>query len=118
MHYSDQSHLLRVGSLIFLNVGQLLPHQLPNFHTQNFIYPIGYKIARIYWSMRLFNKRCRYICSIHDNAGRPEFRVLVQEAGHPDLELRASSARSVWLQILEPMLSVRRAADGVQVFHK
>ncbi|CAB3379589.1 Hypothetical predicted protein [Cloeon dipterum] len=118
MHHSDQSHLLRVGSLIFLNVGQLLPHQLLNFHTQNYIYPIGYKIARIYWSMRSFNKRCRYICSIHDNAGRPEFRVLVQEANHPDLELKGTSARQVWMQIMEPMAAVRRGSGGVQVFPK
>lgn len=39
-------HILRVGSLIFLSVGQLLPHQLRNFHTDSFIYPIGYKIIR------------------------------------------------------------------------
>lgn len=46
MHHVDQQHLLRVGSLIFLNVGQLLPHQLHAFHSSNYIYPIGYKIVR------------------------------------------------------------------------
>lgn len=45
MHHTDQNHLLRVGSLIFLNVGQLLPHQLSVFHTPNYIYPVGYKIV-------------------------------------------------------------------------
>lgn len=45
MHHSELSNLLRVGSLTFLNVGQLLPHQLQNFHTPNYIYPIGYKIV-------------------------------------------------------------------------
>lgn len=45
MHHSELSNLLRVGSLIFLNIGQLLPHQLQNFHTPNYIYPIGYKIV-------------------------------------------------------------------------
>lgn len=47
MHHTDQNHLLRVGSLIFLNVGQLLPHQLSVFHTPNYIYPVGYKIVRL-----------------------------------------------------------------------
>ena len=47
-----ESNVLRIGALTFLNVGQLLPHQLNNFHTENFIYPIGYKILRFYWSMR------------------------------------------------------------------
>lgn len=47
MHHTDNKHLLRVGSLIFLNVGQLLPQQLQAFHTPNYIYPIGYKIVSL-----------------------------------------------------------------------
>lgn len=48
MHQSaEASHLLRVGSLIFMSVGQLLPHQLQKFHTENYIYPIGYQIVSI-----------------------------------------------------------------------
>lgn len=47
MHHSDLNNLLRVGSLIFLNVGQLLPHQLEAFHTTNYIYPVGYKAVSI-----------------------------------------------------------------------
>lgn len=45
MHHSEMMNLMRVGSLIFLNVGQLLPHQLEAFHTPNYIYPIGFKIV-------------------------------------------------------------------------
>lgn len=48
MHHSDNKYLLRVGSLIFLSVDQLLPHQLQNFHMPNYIYPVGYKIVRFY----------------------------------------------------------------------
>ena len=48
MHHSEMTNLMRVGSLIFLNVGQLLPHQLEAFHTPNYIYPIGYKIVSIH----------------------------------------------------------------------
>lgn len=46
--HQDHNNLLRVGSLIFLSVGQLLPHQLQAFHTPNYIYPIGYKIVSLY----------------------------------------------------------------------
>lgn len=31
---------LRVGSLIFGHIGQLLPHQLRSFHVKDFIYPV------------------------------------------------------------------------------
>ncbi|KAL1392800.1 hypothetical protein pipiens_020211, partial [Culex pipiens pipiens] len=95
MHHSESNNLLRVGSLIFLSVGQLLPHQLQSFHTPNYIYPIGYKIMRFYWSMRRPNKRCRYVCSIADVCGRPEFRVL---------------------RILDPMATLRKDCQIVQLF--
>lgn len=114
--HQDHNNLLRVGSLIFLSVGQLLPHQLQAFHTPNYIYPIGYKIVRFYWSMRVPNKRCRYVCSIHDVAGRPEFRVLVQEPCQDDLELRDTTPRAVWARILEPLATLRKEMGGVQVF--
>ncbi|XP_046742436.1 histone-lysine N-methyltransferase 2C-like isoform X3 [Diprion similis] len=116
MHHSEHNHLLRVGSLIFLSVGQLLPHQLSNFHTPNYIYPVGYKIVRFYWSMRRPNKRCRYVCSIHDVSGRPEFRVLVQEPSQEDVELRDATPRAVWNRILEPLAELRRTTHSVQLF--
>lgn len=118
MHHSELSNLMRVGSLIFLNVGQLLPHQLIAFHTPNYIYPIGYKIIRFYWSMRQPNRRCRYICSIADVSGRPEFRVLVQEPQKDDIELRDSSPRAVWQRILEPLAQMRKENQLIQVFPK
>lgn len=118
MHHSELSNLLRVGSLIFLNVGQLLPHQLVNFHTPNFIYPIGYKILRFYWSMRRPNKRCRYICSIADVSGRPEFRVLVQEPNEEDIELRDSTPKAIWQRVLERLAQLRKDHNLVQIFPK
>ncbi|RZC33964.1 histone-lysine N-methyltransferase 2C-like [Asbolus verrucosus] len=118
MHHSDTNNLLRVGSLIFLSVGQLLPHQLQNFHTPNYIYPIGYKIIRFYWSMRNLNKRCKYICSIHEAFGRPEFRVVVQEPSEEDLEIKDSTPKGVWQRILEQLAAMRRENQCVQVFPK
>lgn len=47
MHHTEHSHVMRVGSLILLSVGQLLPHQLAAFHTPHYIYPIGYKIVSV-----------------------------------------------------------------------
>ncbi|ODN00513.1 Histone-lysine N-methyltransferase trr [Orchesella cincta] len=118
MHHADQHHLLRVGSLIFLNVGQLLPHQLAAFHTPNFIYPIGYKIARFYWSMRKVNKRCQYICSIHDVDAKPEFRITAQEEGFKEHVVKGNTAQAAWLQILETISKLRNSAEIIKVFPK
>lgn len=68
--------------------------------------------------MRRPNKRCRYICSIADIAGRPEFRILVQEPSEDDLELRDTTPKAVWQRILEPLAILRKNCDLVQLFPK
>lgn len=118
MHHSDLTNLMRVGSLILLNVGQLLPHQLQAFHTPNYIYPIGFKVIRFFWSMRHPNKRCRYICYIVDVSGRPEFRILVKEVNEEDIELRDETPKKVWQRVLAPIAKLRRESRLVQVFPK
>ncbi|XP_061401272.1 histone-lysine N-methyltransferase trr [Musca vetustissima] len=116
MHHSEMVNLLRVGSLIFLNVGQLLPHQLEAFHTPNCIYPIGFKIIRFYWSMRRPNKRCRYICSIAEVSGRPEFRILIQEPAEEDIEFRDVSPKAVWQHVLQSIAEMRRSHNLVKLY--
>jgi len=127
-HSSSHQFLLRVGSLTLLNIGQLLPHQLAAFHTPTSIYPIGFKVVsftysflvvtelteqniffkvRLFWSMRVPNKRCKYICSIHEVNARPEFRIIVQEVDNEDIELKDSSPRAVWSKVLSAIASMR-----------
>ncbi|CAG9863833.1 unnamed protein product [Phyllotreta striolata] len=118
MHHSDSADLLRVGSLIFLNVGQLLPHQLQNFHTPNHIYPIGYKIIRFYWSMRNLNKRCKYICAIRDASGKPEFRVTIQEPPEADVEYADATPKGAWQKILDNVAGIRKANNCLHMFPK
>ncbi|CAC5360942.1 MLL3 [Mytilus coruscus] len=86
------------------------------FHTRDFIYPVGFKSSRFYWSMRRLYKRCRYVCSISDNDGRPEFMIRVVEAGFEDIVMKDSSPRSVWFKVLEPLDKMRRNADLVKIF--
>ena len=114
----NEQFLMRIGSMIFINVGQLLPHQLHNFHTADYIYPIGYKIIRYYWSTVHMNKRCPYICSINEVNNKPEFQIVVGEPidGESDKTFKDTSARGVWMQILEKIEALRRENDLVKVF--
>ncbi|XP_052067905.1 histone-lysine N-methyltransferase 2D-like [Mytilus californianus] len=114
----EGTYALRISSLILHSVGQLLPHQIATgkFHTRDFIYPVGFKSSRFYWSMRRLYKRCRYVCSISDNDGRPEFMIRVVEAGFEDIVMKDSSPRSVWFKVLEPLDKMRRNADLVKIF--
>ncbi len=116
MIHLGESNVMRIGSMILMNIGQLLPHQLNAFHTSNAIYPVGFKIVRFYWSYRNFGKRCKYICSIEDKDGRPEFVVDVEEEGEETVTLRSFSPRELWQKIIEPISIARRDNDKIKVF--
>lgn len=93
MQRGEREHTFRVGSLVFHSVGQLLPQQMEAFHSSAAIFPIGYEASRIYWSMRHANRRCRYLCSIDEKDGTPEFTIRVVEQGYEDLILTGSSPK-------------------------
>uniref|UniRef100_A0A131YLZ0 Histone-lysine N-methyltransferase MLL3 n=1 Tax=Rhipicephalus appendiculatus TaxID=34631 RepID=A0A131YLZ0_RHIAP len=115
MFHKGEQNLLRVGSLIFLSIGQLLPHQLQNFHTQNCIYPVGYKVVRIYWSMHKLGARSRYTCSIHDVDGQPQFQIRVSYKGQEKV-LTHRTPKGVWQKVLQPIESFRRETQAIKVF--
>lgn len=89
----ERGHTFRVGSLLFHAMGQLPPALLPMFHSSTAIFPPGYESSRLYWSMRQSQKRCRYVCSVEEHEGRPEFSIRVIEQGYEDLVLTDTTAK-------------------------
>ncbi|XP_053116149.1 histone-lysine N-methyltransferase 2C isoform X3 [Hemicordylus capensis] len=112
----DREHTFRVGSLIFHTIGQLLPHQMQAFHSSKVLYPVGYEASRLYWSTRSANCRCRYLCSIEEKDGLPLFVIRIVEHGHEDLVLTGTTPKGVWDKILEPVASVRKTSEMLQLF--
>ncbi|XP_062849822.1 histone-lysine N-methyltransferase 2C isoform X2 [Trichomycterus rosablanca] len=108
----ELGHTFRVGSLLFHNMGQLPPTLMPNFHTSNAFFPPGYEATRLYWSMRHGRQRCRYVCTIEEHQGRPEFCIRVVEQGHDDLLLTDTTAKGVWEKVLVSVAE-RRAETGM-----
>lgn len=118
VHRQQEDSTLRVGSLILHCIGHLMPYQIVSckYHTRDYIYPVGFKSSRFYWSMRRLYKRCRYVCSIYESDGRPGFKIQVVEKGFEDLIMDDSSPRGVWLKVLEPLDKMRKNADLVKIF--
>ncbi|XP_055953683.1 histone-lysine N-methyltransferase 2C-like isoform X4 [Argiope bruennichi] len=112
----DEKYVLRIGSLIFLNIGQLLPSQMPAFHNANCIYPVGYKVIRMYWSMRKLGRRSQYTCTINEVSGKPEFCIHVKEVDQKELELKDKSAKAVWQKVIYPIEKMRRQAKTIKIF--
>jgi histone-lysine N-methyltransferase MLL3 len=68
--------------------------------------------------MNRINKRCQYICSIHEVDGKPEFRIGVQEEESKDLVIKSESAQGAWHQVLDFIVKLRTAAGSIKVFPK
>ncbi|XP_028831976.1 histone-lysine N-methyltransferase 2C isoform X2 [Denticeps clupeoides] len=112
----ERGHTFRVGSLVFHAMGQLLPGQMPDFHSDAAIFPVGYEAGRFYWSMRHANRRCHYLCSVEEKGARPEFVIRVQEAGYDELVLTGSSAKGVWNKVLGPVAERRAESAMLRLF--
>lgn len=89
----EMGNTFRVGSLLFHAMGQLPSALVPHFHSASAIFPPGYEASRLYWSMRHGRRRCRYVCSVEEHEGRPEFSIRVLEQGYEDLVLTDTTAK-------------------------
>ncbi|XP_047187758.1 histone-lysine N-methyltransferase 2C isoform X3 [Scophthalmus maximus] len=112
----ELGYTFRVGSLVLHAMGQLTPLQMAAFHSPTAIFPIGYEACRIYWSMRHGNHRCRYVCSVEDSEGLPEFTIRVIEQGYKDLVLSDASAKGVWDKVLGPVADQRTESGTLKLF--
>lgn len=84
------------------------------YHNKNYLFPIGYKAVRFYWSMRSPGARCRYMNSVADSVGqsepRPEFQLTVVEEGHDDVTFHDTSAKRLWSRVFERIEPLRNAS--------
>uniref|UniRef100_A0AC34REB7 Histone-lysine N-methyltransferase n=1 Tax=Panagrolaimus sp. JU765 TaxID=591449 RepID=A0AC34REB7_9BILA len=103
--------MMRIGSLVFYHIGQLLPDQMKSFHNSNFIFPVGYKVVRIFWHPKDVERRIGFECTIEDNNNVPQFRVAFE-----DKEIRESSPNAAWTRILNALQQTREKNGNVLRF--
>ncbi|VDN01426.1 unnamed protein product, partial [Thelazia callipaeda] len=108
-HSEADRLVLRVGSLIFSHIGQLLPEQLKTFHNSDHIFPIGYNVRRIFWSPSNPTDRIQYQCTICDKASAPEFVISYKDG----TEIRETSASAAWNHVLMEVERMRDRNDGL-----
>lgn len=66
--------------------------------------------------MKTPGARCRYICTIAEVAGRPEFKVEVQDQNY--FEIKDLTPNAVWHRILEPIVAMRKKYQHMRIFPK
>uniref|UniRef100_A0A183BQZ3 Histone-lysine N-methyltransferase n=1 Tax=Globodera pallida TaxID=36090 RepID=A0A183BQZ3_GLOPA len=117
-HSYQTEMVMRVGSLIFHRIGQLLPDQLKSFTTEEHIFPVGYRVTRLFWSSCDLGDRLRYECLVVDGDGKPEFCVKVSNGEQQ--EFRGTSPTAAWTQILHSIAECRAnsSSDILRFFPK
>jgi hypothetical protein len=92
----------------------------PNFHSEKYIWPIGFKSTREFTSTKNIEERCMYTCEIIDGGDKPIFKVT--PADDPETPSEASSASQAWKQILmrinerKPEQAKRTSVSGPEYF--
>ncbi|GAB1599004.1 transforming growth factor beta regulator 1-like [Argonauta hians] len=65
---------LSIGDLTIHSLGEIVPDR-PNFHSEEYIFPIGFCSTRLYVSTRHPDQKCLYTCSISDGGNGPLFEI-------------------------------------------
>lgn len=63
-----------IDNLVIQSLGEIQPHKL-SFHTDQWIFPIGFTTIRIYGSMSNPTVKSVYTCRIAEVAGNPRFEM-------------------------------------------
>ncbi|KAF6778797.1 hypothetical protein AHF37_01544 [Paragonimus kellicotti] len=118
IHEDDRTSVVRIGTVCLHRVGQLLPHQIESghFHTRRYIYPVGFRSTRIYWSMRVPRCRARYICEIMEANGRPLFRVTAIDRGMENESVEHEACAGAWQPILSKIEVLREQSALIRLF--
>ena len=70
----DGTSILYLGNLAVDHIGQITKR--PNFHSEHYIYPIGYRVIRRYFDVRNPGRRVSYQCEISEDADeKPSFKI-------------------------------------------
>ncbi|VDP94256.1 unnamed protein product, partial [Echinostoma caproni] len=118
IHEEDRTSVVRIGTVYLQSVGQLLPHQIESgyFHARRYIYPVGFRSTRIYWSMRKPKSRARYVCEILENDGKPLFRITVIDKDMDDETFTHETCSGVWRCVLTKIEQLRERDKLVRLF--
>jgi len=106
--YDDEGNIIypiRLGVLTIESLGKI-EHERKGWHTERYIYPIGFKTVREFTSMVDVGRTCEYVCEILDEGGiAPMFQVTCMDTGTADepvtpTTLKDSSSSACWTRVM------------------
>lgn len=107
---------LNFVSITVLSLGEVVPNS-DKFHSRRYIFPLGYKSRRSYYSLKDPNTRCDYTQEVilnPKNSKEPIFRLTCED--DPENPIQSSTPSGVWSEVLERIKPQREAIVG-RVLH-
>lgn len=91
---------ITMGNLSIHDLGAIIVDRL-GYHTENWIYPIGYVSTRIYGHIKEPHRKCLYTCKIIDCGDYPRFEIIPE--GLPEYAIAGPSADLCHAALLQTM---------------
>ncbi|KAI8618141.1 F/Y-rich N-terminus-domain-containing protein [Chytriomyces sp. MP71] len=95
---------LTAGAITVLALGEIV-HDRPAFHSERYIYPLGYKAVKVYHSMVDATRTVNYSCEVMDGGEGPRFVVTPEDC--PERSVSAISTTGAWTPILKAANELR-----------
>ncbi|KAI6108541.1 FYRN-domain-containing protein [Pisolithus croceorrhizus] len=94
---------LSVGIMTVINLGEVCMRE--HFHTERYIFPVGYEVTRRYHSTVDPQTEAVYHCSIVDGGDGPKFKIVGSDA--PNRPIIAGTATGAWSNIVKQANAIR-----------
>ncbi|CAA7262897.1 unnamed protein product [Cyclocybe aegerita] len=94
---------LNVGIMTVISLGQVCLRE--HFHTERYIFPVGYEVTRRYLSTIDPSIEVVYHCTILDGGDGPKFQII--PADRPDKPVIAGTATGAWSNIVKQANAIR-----------
>ncbi|KAL3266296.1 hypothetical protein HHI36_010476 [Cryptolaemus montrouzieri] len=96
---------IELGRLTVYSLGEVIP-DIPQFHSEEVIYPVGYVSTRIYGSLKDPTVKCVYTCKISDANSLPRFEIASDDKPSPIIGDTPDICHSLLLQRINDALSL------------
>ncbi|KAI5897087.1 uncharacterized protein SCHCODRAFT_01200512 [Schizophyllum commune H4-8] len=94
---------LNVGIMTVISLGEVCTRE--HFHTERYIFPVGYEVTRRYLSTIDPHAEVVYHCTILDGGDGPKFQVIPADC--PDRPIIAGTATGAWSGIVKQANAIR-----------